>query len=52
LDDIKRKIKLFYNEEDMYKNSTSFSSSPQKVDMNLRKNYITKKNKIMKIMKK
>jgi len=38
LNDIKRKIKLFYNEEDMYKNATSFSSTPENVDMNLRKN--------------
>lgn len=46
LDDIKRKIKLFYNEEDMYKNATSFTNTPRNLDMNLRKknNIKIKKN--------
>ena len=37
LDDVKRKIKLFYYEEDMFSNATSYTSVPRNVDMNLRK---------------
>ena len=38
LDNINRKISLFYNEEDMVKNPSTFSRSIRNLDLNLRKN--------------
>lgn len=48
LSDIKRKIKLFYNEEEIYRNATSYTNKPQNANMNLRKKNIIKEIKDIK----